>query len=703
MDASEFRLPHAGLPQSLLAFRVGTWRAETSEVKSIGFQGLDDRGVIQLRIMREGGDGDPSIKTKVPKRLVRPIVHKLHSRKPLRARERFPWINDGYLIASEKRHAGQRLGDVRTADNRKTKRRVVHRKKPPSALSLDSPGPVRTKRAVDRRTEFASLTRNQQSMLTTAFRHCDRHGSPLGPEPNQILENFGGQSLPESDWFHQDPDVAAASQPDRKGFFRRYAKPQRARRSILDRFQGRLGHGPFDTSSRNRAGDLQTAGHGEHGPHRTGGGTPRLDHRRKSSPAPLPMPGKRGFRDLIVTLYPGSHGLLPALPEDQTRSATPSGGSGQIPVPETATTAGLRPGMMQAGNFPTGLDPEDGATRTGVIMELVSDLFLDTVNINILLLVVVAVVTVWYGVKVVPQSQVYIVERFGRYTRTLNAGLSLIVPFLDRVAHRISILERQLPAFRISVITRDNVEVELETTVFFRIREADKSVYRIRDVELAIHTAATSIVRSAAGKQELDELQSARQQMNEEIQNNLRDAAEVWGVEVTRTEIVDVVVDEETRKAQRKQLAAEREKRAIIAQADGERQAVQLRADAKLYEAEREAEAIRVTAEADAYAVQKKAEADARQTELLAAAIANRGQPAVDFEIQKRQVEAVRQLGSSESAKVVVVPSDVVGALGALETLSQFVRGGPRAASREDRSNPKPPGPPTPWSSQPPE
>ena len=333
--------------------------------------------------------------------------------------------------------------------------------------------------------------------------------------------------------------------------------------------------------------------------------------------------------------------------------------------------------------------------------EMISDNLLNAVNINILLLVVVAVVTVWYGVKVVPQSQVYIVERFGRYTRTLNAGLSIIVPFLDQVAHRVSILERQLPAFRISVITRDNVEVELETTVFFRIREADKSVYRIRDVELAIHTAATSIVRSAAGKQELDELQSARQQMNEEIQNNLRDAAEVWGVEVTRTEIVDVVVDEETRKAQRKQLAAEREKRAIIAQADGERQAVQLRADAKLYEAEREAEAIRVTAEAEAFAVQKKAEADARQTELLAAAIADNGQPAVNFEIQKRQVDAVRQLGSAESSKVVVVPSEVVGALGALETLSQFVGGWRKPDADPSENEPKPPASPAPWSPRP--
>ena len=315
-------------------------------------------------------------------------------------------------------------------------------------------------------------------------------------------------------------------------------------------------------------------------------------------------------------------------------------------------------------------------------MDIITQFLPNPGNLNILLLLLVVAAILFYGVKIVPQSKVYIVERFGRYTRTLPAGLNLIIPFLDSVAHRMSILERQLPAFRISVITRDNVEVELETTVFFRIREADKTVYRIRDVELAIHTAATSIVRSAAGQQELDELQSARQQMNAEIQSNLSSAAEVWGVEVTRTEIVDVVVDEETRQAQRKQLSAEREKRATIARADGERQAVQLAADAKLYQAAREAEAIRVTAEAEAFAVLKQAEADARQTELLANAIAADGQPAVDFEIQKRQVEAVRALGSSESAKVVVVPSEVVGALGALETLTQFVRGAPEGGTR---------------------
>ncbi len=306
-------------------------------------------------------------------------------------------------------------------------------------------------------------------------------------------------------------------------------------------------------------------------------------------------------------------------------------------------------------------------------MEALIEPVFDLVGINVLIVVALAVATVWFGVKIVPQSQVFIVERFGKYTKTLDPGLNLIVPFLDHVSHRISVLERQLAAFKISVITKDNVEVTLETTVFFRVVQADKSVYRIRDVERAIHTAATSIVRSAAGKQELDELQSSRRAMNEEIQQNLEQAALVWGVEITRTEIVDVVVDEETRKAQRKQLTAEREKRATIATADGERAAVQLRAEGELYEAQKKAEAIRITAEAEAYAVEKKAQADATQTALLAEAIANRGQPAVEFEIRKRQADAIRQLAGTDSAKVLVVPTEIVGALGALETIRQVL------------------------------
>jgi len=295
-----------------------------------------------------------------------------------------------------------------------------------------------------------------------------------------------------------------------------------------------------------------------------------------------------------------------------------------------------------------------------------------------LVFLVFAILVAYKSVAIVPQSEEFVVERFGRYRQTLAAGINLLIPFLDRVEHKVLVLERQLDAFDISVITRDNVEIVLETTVFFRITDAAKSVYRIRDVPLALRTTAESIIRSAAGKLELDDIQSSRQQMNDEILKNLREAAEVWGLEITRSEITDVRVDEATKQAQRQQLNAERERRATVAKAEGERQRVELEADAQLYEATKQAEAIKLTADAEAYAVVKKAEADAEQTKVIAAAISNDGQPAIDFEILKRQVDAIGKLASSSNAKTIVLPTDVTKTVGGLATLQD-------ALSREGR------------------
>jgi regulator of protease activity HflC (stomatin/prohibitin superfamily) len=285
-----------------------------------------------------------------------------------------------------------------------------------------------------------------------------------------------------------------------------------------------------------------------------------------------------------------------------------------------------------------------------------------------------AILLAFKSVAIVPQSDEYVVERFGRYRVTLPAGINLLIPFLDSVEHKIQILERQLDAFVISVITRDNVEIELETTVFFRVIDASKSVYRIKDVPLALRTTAESIIRSAAGKLELDEVQSSRQKMNEEILQNLREASEVWGLEITRSEITDVRVDEATKEAQRQQLNAERERRATVARAEGERQRVELQADGELYEAQKKAEAIRLTADAEAYAVVKKAEADAEQTKVIAEAISQDGQPAIDFEILKRQVEAVGRLASSDNSKTIILPSDVTKTIGGLAGLQEALR-----------------------------
>ena len=293
--------------------------------------------------------------------------------------------------------------------------------------------------------------------------------------------------------------------------------------------------------------------------------------------------------------------------------------------------------------------------------------------LNIILFVLFALLLIWRGVKIVPQSEVFVVERFGRYTRTLNAGLGAIVPFLDTIAHRISILERQLPEFKISVITRDNVEVNLEATVFYRVTDAARSVYRIRDVDKALDTESTAIVRSAAGRLELDELQSSRESMNEEIGRNLQHKAEEWGLEITSTAITDIIVDEATRDAQRQQLNAERERRAAIARAEGDKRSVELAADARLYEAEKAAEAERISADAEAYAIKAKAAADAEQTRVVAEAILANGQPAIDFEIMKRQVEALAAVAASGNSKTVIVPSDITRAIGSLELLVEGI------------------------------
>ena len=290
-------------------------------------------------------------------------------------------------------------------------------------------------------------------------------------------------------------------------------------------------------------------------------------------------------------------------------------------------------------------------------------------SIITILVVILTLVIIKKGIKIVPQSDVYVIERFGKYFRTLDAGLSIIVPFLDRVQHKISILERQIAQNEISVITKDNVEIALDTTVFFRIVEASASVYRIRNVVSAIETSAISIVRSAGGKLDLDEMQSAREKLNMEIQTNLADAAKIWGVEVTRTEITDVQIDEETKKSQRVQLSAERERRALVAKSEGEKTQIQLRAEAELYEAKKRAEAIRITAEAEAFAVTTKAKADAAQTNLLAKAIADKGQPAVNYEIMKRQVDGLAKIASSDNSKTIIMPTDISKVIGSLETL----------------------------------
>jgi regulator of protease activity HflC (stomatin/prohibitin superfamily) len=300
-------------------------------------------------------------------------------------------------------------------------------------------------------------------------------------------------------------------------------------------------------------------------------------------------------------------------------------------------------------------------------------MYMDSGLIVSLVLLTLLIIIVFTGIKIVPQSNEYVVERFGKFSKTLKAGVNYIIPIIDTIKHNISILERQLESFQISVITRDNVEVKLETTVFFRIIDAAKSVYRISDIDRALQTTSESIVRSAAGKLDLDELQSSREEMNDDILKNLRSAADIWGIEITRSEITDVIVDERTKDAQRQQLNAEREKRAAIAKAEGDKRSMELLADAKLYEAQKISEAIKIEADANAYSIEAEAKATAAQTRMVAEAINNNGQAAVNYDILKRQVDGLAKLAASDNSKTVIMPTDITKAIGSLELITSML------------------------------
>ncbi|WP_408648146.1 SPFH domain-containing protein [Thioclava electrotropha] len=259
---------------------------------------------------------------------------------------------------------------------------------------------------------------------------------------------------------------------------------------------------------------------------------------------------------------------------------------------------------------------------------------------------VLLILSVFLGVRIVPQSEKHVVERFGRLRAVLGPGINFIVPFLDRVPHKISILERQLPNAMQDAITADNVLVKVETSVFYRITEPEKTVYRIRDVDAAIATTVAGIVRSEIGVIELDEVQSNRARLIEKVREQVAVMVDDWGIEVTRAEILDVNLDEATRAAMLQQLNAERARRAQVTEAEGKKRAVELAAEAQLFQAQKEAEARRISADAEAYA-----------TEVVAQAIAKNGLEAAQYQVALKQVDALAQVAKGEGKQTVILPA----------------------------------------------
>lgn len=282
-------------------------------------------------------------------------------------------------------------------------------------------------------------------------------------------------------------------------------------------------------------------------------------------------------------------------------------------------------------------------------------------NVALIILAVVILYAITGSVRIVPQSEKFVVERFGRLRAVLGPGINFTVPFLDRVAHRISVLERQLPTSRQDAITADNVLVQVETSVFYRILEPEKTVYRIRDVDAAIATTVAGIVRSEIGMMELDQVQSNRAQLIDRVRESVANVVDDWGIEVTRAEILDVNLDDATRAAMLQQLNAERARRAQVTEAEGKRRAVELAADGELYAAEQQAKARRVLADAEAYA-----------TRALADALAGGGIEAAQYQVAMKQVEALAEVATGQGKQTVILPA---AALDAFRDAAQLLKG----------------------------
>jgi len=295
-------------------------------------------------------------------------------------------------------------------------------------------------------------------------------------------------------------------------------------------------------------------------------------------------------------------------------------------------------------------------------------------NIAWILVIVSLLIVFRKGVFTVPQEKAYLVERFGKYRITLNSGLNFIVPFLDNLVKNsngkiraIDLREKQIilaGSDKIELITKDNVEIEAEIGIFYRIEDPAKSEYRVDNIESFIKSTVLGILRDSAGRQTLDEIQRNRKQINDAMVSSLEETTQEWGIIFTRTEITDIDVDSETKEAQRQELTAERRRRAMVLEAEGKKKEVQLEADATLYKAQKDAEAKKIAAEADAFAIQKQGEA-----------IANNGQAAVSFEVLKKQVQAISEVAKSQNSKTVILPTDITKVLGSFEAVLSSLKG----------------------------
>ena len=294
-----------------------------------------------------------------------------------------------------------------------------------------------------------------------------------------------------------------------------------------------------------------------------------------------------------------------------------------------------------------------------------------TVAVAFALLVVV---TLAIGIRTIPQGYVHTVERFGRYHRSLEAGLGLIIPYVERIGRRVNIMEQVVEVPSQEAFTRDNAGVRIDAVVFYQILDAARASYEVSNLDVALLTLTMTNIRTVFGSMDLDQLLSHRDEINDRLLRVMDAAASPWGVKMTRVEIKDIVPPADLAGAMARQMKAEREKRASVLEAEGQRQAEILRAEGRKQSAILEAEGRKEAAFRDAEARERSAEAEAKATEMVSAAIGKGDLAAANFLVAEKYIEAIRALATAPNQRVVVVPIEAAALAGTLGGIAEITR-----------------------------
>ncbi len=292
----------------------------------------------------------------------------------------------------------------------------------------------------------------------------------------------------------------------------------------------------------------------------------------------------------------------------------------------------------------------------------------------LLFLLVLVVVVLFSTIRVVKQGFVYTIERFGRFTKAAEPGLHVLVPFIERIGHKVNVMEQVLDIPGQEIITKDNAMVGVDAVVFFQVLDAGKAAYEVANLYAAIMALTTTNLRTVMGSMDLDETLSKRDEINARLLVVVDHATAPWGVKITRVEIKDIRPPIDISEAMARQMKAERLKRAEILEAEGDRASKILRAEGEKQSAILEAEGNREAAFRDAEAREREAEAEARATQFVSDAIAASGNQAINYFVAQEYTKAVAKFADSPNAKTILFPVEATQLIGSLGGIGELVK-----------------------------